>query len=246
LQAGELHETDYLDQLRDGISTRLGIDPLPTPRWNDRRDAFLRTLPELLKQLPDVTPVPRETHEKACKQLADSKEECKKKEVEAEKLRALVADLKKLKDQAKVAAVMRKHSTATGTFESLVGAAKEALRPFPSSVREALYYGCRGEDYRPKDREWDDVQRPIENGLLTLNSEENGVVANDDDPKVRKAANALDQLEKWLDQAPGRFSNGTDLSLTALSRISSCVPSGRLIFAADASRRNVHDEMRAR
>jgi RNA processing factor Prp31 len=111
-----------------------------------------------------------------------------------------------LKDSAKAAAVVRKHSSSADAFESLTKAAKNALSRLPFAVREALYYRARGEEYYPDPPEaWDDVKRAIENGQLKLNSEDTAVIPRESDPGVRKAATALDELEKWLERPPADF-----------------------------------------
>ncbi len=207
LQAGKLSEAADLDELRDEIASRLSITPLATPRWNDRRDSFLKSLPKILKQLPDVTPIARDIHNNVLKKLVDYKSEHKKQQEELEQLHAMIADLKKLKDNVKVASVVRKHSTDTKAFEALASAAKDALRPLPASVREAIYYRTRGEDYHPKGNDqWDDVQRPIESGQLEMNLEKTAVSPVDSDPKVSNALKTIDALERWLEEPSETFS----------------------------------------
>jgi hypothetical protein len=206
VQALKVMEKADLDQLRDDVVERLSITPLPTPRWNDRRDTFLSSLPAILKQLPPEATVSRATHGKTLKVLSEYKAEYEKSEKEVHRLLVVNAELMKLKDRAKVAAVVRKHSTAIENFESLVDAAKKALYPLPKPVCEALYYRARGEDYLPKGQEdWEDVQRPIEDGQLSLNANENGVCPRRSDPKVGKAMIALDDLRNWLEHAPSDF-----------------------------------------
>lgn len=42
IQALKIHSSEDLDELRDELAERLKIKPYPTPRWNDRRDRFLK------------------------------------------------------------------------------------------------------------------------------------------------------------------------------------------------------------
>ena len=206
LQVLKIGDKADLDELRDEIVKRISIPMLPTPRWNERRDAFLKSLPNVLKQLPAETPVDRETHKKTLKELEHCKSEYKKSQAEVQRLQAVNAGLSKLKDVTKAAAVVRRHSSSAEAFESLVRAANDSLRPLPSGVREALYYRARDEDYYPNGQEqWDDVRRPIENGQLTVNDEENGVCPCDSDSKVRKAIAELDELKNWLDEPSSDF-----------------------------------------
>ncbi len=206
LQALKVADKADLDELRDEIAERISIPALPTPRWNERRDDFLKSLPKILKQLPTETPVARATYDKTLKELEDYKTEYKKSEAEVQRLQAINAGLMKVKDATKAAAVVRKHSSTAEAFESLVRAAKDALRPLPSVVHEALYYRVRGEEYCPTGQdEWDDVKRPIENGQLTMNSEDNSVHPCNSDSEVRRAMAALDELQNWLEQTPSDF-----------------------------------------
>lgn len=80
------------------------------------------------------------------------------------------------------------------------------MRGLSLPVRQALYYRARGEEYRPNGTEqWDDVQRPIEYGQLTVNSEGTQVTANEKNAKVREAMRGLDELERWLKDPPEDF-----------------------------------------
>jgi len=206
LQASKISEPEDLDELRDEIVSRLSINEHPTPRWNQRRDEFLKTLPDILEQLPNLTPIMRETHDKVLKELDECRLEHVKSQDQIKRLNEIIADLKKVKGSKKATAVVQKHSSDSEDFHSLVHVAKDTLIPLPSIVQEALYYRARGEDYYPKSHEhWDEVQRPIEEGQLELNAEENGVCPSNSDPRVRKAMDAIDALQEWLDSAPVEF-----------------------------------------
>jgi len=206
LQALKIADSPDLDELRDEIADRLSIKALPTPRWNEHRDDFLKALDPILKQLPAKTPIPRSTHERTVKALDQYKAEYPKAEQEIERLQKLNADLLKVKDAPKAAAVVRKHSSTVQNFESLTEAAKHAIGLLPFHVRQALYYHARGEDYQPE--QWDDdVNRAIEDGQLASNAEDNGYKPRKSDPKVSKAMEALDELENWLDRPPSDFAD---------------------------------------
>lgn len=59
LQILKIAESADLDELRDELAQRLAFKPLPTPRWNERRDIFLKGLSKVLKQLPAPTTIDR-------------------------------------------------------------------------------------------------------------------------------------------------------------------------------------------
>lgn len=218
LQTLKMCDKSALDELRDEVASQLSITPYPTPRWNERRDQFSDSLPKILLKLPATTPIARETYNKLLLELEEYKLEFEKCEAEIQRLHAINTDLAKLKDVQKTAAVIRKYSSAIQIFEELVNAAKETLRPLPRVVEEALYYQTRGEEFCPDGREeWDDVRRSIENGQLILSSEETAVLPCDSDPKVRKAMTALNELERWLDEAPEEFYEWYDATFEGIS-----------------------------
>ena len=203
LQALKLADEADLDLLRDDTAERLSITAFPTPRWNEHRDDFLQSLPGILKQLPAEAPVAPETYQKKLKELEDYKTEYTKGQQEIQRLQAVNAGLMKIKDPARAAAVVRKHSSSVENFETLVSTVKLSLHPLPNTVREALYQRARGDDYYPE--EWDDVRSAIEDGQLIENAEETGVRPRDSDPKVGKAIEALDDLANWLENPPSDF-----------------------------------------
>jgi len=208
MQTLKMFDKSELDELRDEVAAQHPLTPLPTPRWNERRDQFLDSLPEIIADLPNTTPIDRSTFNKLLNELEEYKQEFEKNEEEIQRLNVINGELAKLKDAPKVAAVIRKHSTSIQAFEELVHAAKEALRPLPRVVEEALYYQIRREEFRPDGREeWEEVKRPIEYGQLILNNEETAVLPSESDIKVRKAMTALDELKEWLVEPPEDFYN---------------------------------------
>lgn len=206
LQVSKIGSEQDLDELRDELVARLGIEGHPTPRWNTKRKVFLDVLPAILEKSRFSGPVPRATHEKLKQEHAAYQKEYEAREQEIGQLKRMNTDLKKAKDANAVSEVVRKHSSFAETFESLIKAAATALRSLSPPVREALYYRCRNEDYSPKEAEdWDDVKTAIEYGQLRYNAEEDGVTPSDGNPGVRKAMTALDDLGNWLRTAPEEF-----------------------------------------
>src|SRR6266496_1983674 len=197
IQVSKIGSVRDLDELRDELVKRLAIEGYSTPRWNDKCKAFLEALPALLEKIRFTGPVARPAHEKVVKELADYRREYEASQAEVTRLNNLVDKLSELKDAPQVAEVVRGHSTAIENFETLATAAAAAIQPLHWTVREALYQTVRGDHYYPKDN-WDEVQGPIEYGQLRLNADENGVLPDEKDPKVRKAIEALDGLAGFL------------------------------------------------
>lgn len=219
LQTLKICDKSELDELRDEVTSQLLLtSPLPTPRWNERRDQFLDSLPKKLQSLPVTTPIARESYIKLLKELEEYKLEFENSEAEVQRLHEINSDLVKLKDAPTAAEVIRKYSSSIQVFEELVKAAKDALRSLPGVVQEALYYQVRGEEYRPDgSEEWDKVTRPIEYGQLILNGEETAVLPSESDLKVQKAITALDELERWLDEPPVDFYEWHDATFEGIA-----------------------------
>lgn len=55
LQTLKMCEKSELDELRDEVVLQLKIAPLPTPRWNERRDQFLESLSDILLSIPNAS-----------------------------------------------------------------------------------------------------------------------------------------------------------------------------------------------
>jgi hypothetical protein len=204
VQVSKIGSEEDLDELRDELAERLEIKPYATPRWTEKRKAFLEKLPALLKASTFIGPVPRATHDKLEKKLKEYKGACEAKETEVAKLTALVADLRKAKDKTAVARVIKKHASFTDQFEELTSAVKDALIPLPAVVINALYYDTNGKYYDPDRYDWDDVEKAVEQGQLGRN-DDNVITPDAKDSKVRKALAAIKELSQWLDEPPEGF-----------------------------------------
>lgn len=210
IQVLKIDNGSHLDQLKDEIGKLPGIEPIPTPRWNERRERFLKALPEILQNLPNDSPVPRESHQKILSELERFKAESLKAKEKIEESDKLIRELRKLKDASSVAGVLKKHSKELKDFpefEELISNARIALSSLSLVTRETLYYRARGEDYYPENPDdWREAKQAIEYGQIVLNSEENGVVPYTRHPKVKNAINTLDEIGRWLASAPVEFS----------------------------------------
>jgi hypothetical protein len=112
----KLDDPKDLDQLRDELCERLGVKPHPTPRWNERRDRFLRELPKALKKIPASGTVSREHFEAAQKEAKAARAAVEEAEAELERQKSINADLATLKDAKQVARVVAASSGEEETF----------------------------------------------------------------------------------------------------------------------------------
>ncbi len=213
LQVSKVAAEDDLDELRDELLKRLDIDGHDTPRWNAKRKKFSAALPDLLDKIKYKGPVPRDKHAKVEKELASYAKAYEERDAELSKLKETIQELKKLKDAKSVAKVVRKNLEESEVFEQLVEDARKALKSLARSVREAMYYRSRRDDYYPEDSDaWEDVKRPLEYGELELTDDEKAVAPNSSSSKVHKAMQAVDALAKWLesDEATEDFASWYD------------------------------------
>lgn len=210
LQALRIQTAEDLDELRDELSDRLGFKPLPTPRWSEKRDEFLKALPKKLQKIPQCPIVQRKQLEKAEAIIAEYENILKNTQDENIKLKKIIEKLKKTKNSTEVTKIVREDMESADIFEELVSDVSEKLGELDSVTVGTIFAGQRGENYYPgresSSYSWDDVKRAFEYKEVELNSEENGVYANDNNPEVKEALKSLAKLKNWLEEkAPVDF-----------------------------------------
>lgn len=206
VQALKLGDPCDLDMLRDECASRLGVKPLPTPRWNEERDRFLAELKSALAKVTSKAPVPRAAHEKKCKELDEYRTQYEQQSLEIQKLKEKCDALEKVKDRQAVAKILQKFSTKPQQFEALAADCHRTLQSLERVVREAIYYDFRGEEYRPECDDSKDAAAAGEEGYLIIDSE-SGVVQPDTGAQgVKSAVAALNAMKTWLARnADGEF-----------------------------------------
>jgi hypothetical protein len=210
LQALKIEDAVSLDQLRDEVAERLGIQPLATPRWNEKRDEFLRMLPSQLAALPPAQLVERKKFEKAEKERSEYEVSLKVANAEIQRLNKVVVELVKVKDAVVTAGILRAELPLVDIFEKIVEAARKPLGALEKVTKEALFQHYKGGIVQlsdPSRFNWDDANQAIEYKELKLNEAEGGIVLDLNSPKVKKALGALDELNRWLtnDSADSSF-----------------------------------------
>ncbi len=203
MQALRLNIAEDLDEMRDELSERLDIDLLPTPRWNEKRDEFLRVLSKNINKLPLAPIVQRTKLEEANKIISEYQSEVDELSKEREALIKQNQRLRNAKNKEEVSAIIIEDLEDIEIFEKLTSDIKKALKNLDSASTEAIYTNSRGEDYYPgrasSNYSWDDFKTPIEYKEVILTSEENGVTPNSNHPKVAKVIQLLNKLEDWLE-----------------------------------------------
>lgn len=209
LQALRIESAEDLDELRDELAERLAIDPLPTPRWNEKRDEFLLALKNNLKKIPPSPVVPRNQLDTAKKEISEYEASLKEAQAEIQSLKALNAKLKKAKDAKEVSKIIAEDMEATELFETLCTNVRHALADLSAITRETIFLSELGEEHflnNSSDYTWDDAKKPIQYKELLLNTNENGVCPNETNKKVKKALTEINKLRDWLGgEAPEEF-----------------------------------------
>ena len=201
LQALRLDVSQDIDELRDELANRLEIKLLPTSRWNEKREEFLKSLPSRIAALPLSPSVPRSQLEKVKQELSDYKNDLALAESETKRLQLINAKLMKAKDAEAVAKVLLDDLPDVEIFEKLVAEMHNSLKKLSLIVREATFQYNLGNDlYISESSRFnlDDTKRPIEYQELILNPEESGYQINKDSPKLKSVLDNLSKLKNWL------------------------------------------------
>lgn len=205
-QGGYINEGAKIDNLRDRVLTVLGIAPVATALWNDKRDQFLVKMDELLADRPPLKKVPASDLEALKGKYKAALKKLKDAEGEVVQVQAQLEAVSALKDRAEVAKILV-GGDESAEYEHLLEDAKTKVRRLPRVVREALYHHYSGTAYSPDamDRSaWDDIQREVEAKYLR---EPDGRVVhvNLDDKMVGRAVEAVDALSSFFRRATAPF-----------------------------------------
>lgn len=202
LQALRIESEEDLDELRDELADRLGIKPQPTPRWNEKRNDFLTVLPKKLRKLPKSPIVPRKRLEKLEAVVTEYEASLNEAQDKNKKLQRIINKLKKAKDSKVVSSIERDEMEESDVFEELVSVTSKGLAELSAITCETIFAAYRGEDYYPgrssSDYNWEEANRPLQYKEVELNSEENGICSNENNPKVGQACDSLSELNNWL------------------------------------------------
>jgi len=195
-----------LSELKDELEDALDLTNIRTPRWESKKDQFLKKLPKILAKLPVPEIIPTEKYEELKEKYDDLLEQMKTLEEENEQQRDIINELKSCKDRAEVRKVVKRYSTLEEELNGLISEAKKSLKKLDSIVVEALYYYFRDEDlplptafdeYR-----YDEIKTQMEyeylSGSLGDDHEVGSVTVSTDNPKVEVAIDALTDLQRFV------------------------------------------------
>lgn len=196
MQAGDIDDSAYLDELRDAVIKSVGCKT-PTATWSVKRDAFLAGLNDVIESLPSPQKVSLGKLQAAEGKYEAALKEIANKEKEMQALRAVNTDLEKCKDRDEVNDVVKKHSTTDEVFQELCEAAKRRLDELMAATKSAIFFSVRDENYIPRDREmWEEVHDA--ETVEEVYRDDNLCFPSEDHPRVRDAMEALEELGEFL------------------------------------------------
>lgn len=188
-----------LDELRDKVSELIDSN-VPTAKWNVKRDTFLGKLPGILKNLPQPDKVDRSVLQAAEAKYAASQDDISEKEDQIAKLKEQIVDLENCTTKAEAKAVRAKHSSLEGQFDALVSAASSALTDLHTSTCDLLFHERGGEGDPEMDEEWH-ADASTAASIQEISTKD-GYSVNTEHIRVRKAQDALDELDNFIRRLP--------------------------------------------
>ncbi len=208
LQASQINDPPALDELRDKLTARLNIEGSSTPRWNEKRDEFLNSLPSALEKLSPSPTVPRKKLEDALEKIQEADALYEKQKEENKRLRNQIDKLKATKDAKSVADIEMEELDAVEQFEQLVADVSKSLKALEPITGEAIYTELTGQDYYPGRQNsrygWAEAESPLQYKEIEESGE--GICPNSSHPQVAKAAEALEKLRNWIEsESPESF-----------------------------------------
>lgn len=196
-QCVDIQESSGLDELHDKVVAALHCLN-NTPRWNVKRDEFLRKAPKLISGLEKPSKVKSEDLSAALSNYEAAQTELQRKDEDIERLESLVEDLKKCKDSKQVRAVKIKHSSDESIFKDHCESIQSSLWKLKRATRLAIFWQLKGDEYRPKGTdEWNEVRDAVAEEEV-FEPDEGECQPDSSHPTVAKALQNLEAFSSWL------------------------------------------------
>ncbi len=214
IQFANITDKSSLNELRDGLIKILDVSlPVPTARWEVKRDQFLEKFNETVKKIPRPLKVKREEYEK----LTQTYKECLKIAAEKEEavkvLQNTIEELKKLKDKKEVVeATLKTVEGDLKKFDILTEAILKVWDALPAysrnAVIESCYYHFKREEFI-FERDLDErVKNAVERNYLELIVRDNiaSCMPNLYHPKIKQVIDLLNDLVSFMKSVGYEFS----------------------------------------
>ena len=205
-QALLLENESHLDRLSDGLP-KLFDKSCNIAKWNTKKKAFAKHLPELLQNASGPTRLTLAEVNSLQKSLQDYEKYVEELTLKIEQLTTQYEIVSKLKDRKEVENAVQILSGESDQFDKIVAEANSEIRKLRNATKEALFYWYRGEAFIPG-RDWssDDVEPAVESGELTHDSNNLGTFyPNPEKPRVAKAMATLESLRLFAQAASPEF-----------------------------------------
>jgi len=205
VQLTEINSSTRLSEFRDQLDSTLGLKGKNTSRWEIKRDAFLKSLPKILKKLPSHEQVSPAAHAKVVSELDDARQYMADQEEELEKKNDLIAKLEKAKDKNEVAAIKRAHSGEADQLDQLEIEFGTQLENLPRHVSYVackeigLHQSVKADSFKDADLA-DGLERAA--GQKFIEIDDRGFCTlNTSHPLVKKMSKPLRALKSFIDTA---------------------------------------------
>lgn len=200
VQVLKINDGSALNQMQQDLIDGLSIRGKAFARWEAKRNKFLKSIEGIEKSTPLGSTVSREEYEELRQKYDDAVSEIEDMGEEIEEKDGLIKKLKAAKDSEVVKAIVSESLSERERFDELVKRAKDALKPLPLIVEEALYYRFRGE-YLPWPNAFDDYRKDEVNQAIEddyLKGRDEGVEVVEDDPRIAMASSELSELRSFV------------------------------------------------
>jgi len=194
-----------LTQMAEDLKAALEVSGKSFARWELARDKFVARLSAMDLTTVNRSSVPLEDFEKIKAQYSEAREDMSELLAQLEEQKGLIERLKVAKDADEVHEIVGESMDVIQKFNEILGAAKEAIWPLPSVVRNAIFHHFRGE-HLPfpspfDDGLKDDIRSAVEDDFLKLSDQGYEIVAGD--PQVQRAIDGAGKLKRFVECCDG-------------------------------------------
>ncbi len=202
VQLADFDSKGNLDDLKDSITKRLEITTATTAHWNVKRNEFIEKVTLIIPKLPKPESVSIEKYVSLVNDFKEAQELIKKHDQEVSRLNLVIEKLKEVKDTAKAESIILKSLPTEKQFDALVKKARSSLDELPNIVKYLIFRSYLSDDsvrflsFDEGDK-LDSAKRAEERMQVSF-SDEGYCRANDKDPAVDSARDALRDLELFL------------------------------------------------
>jgi TIR domain-containing protein len=202
-QALKIDDKDHWNVVLETFKTILGINP-NIHRWERKRDEVITRIKALIpkQKPPAIVSMARYTDLEA--KLSDANKEVTELEEKVRELTIVNEKLKALKDAEEVAQVELENLPDAETLKTLGSAARKSLDNLPPVVRAALFHHFRDEELPSPEAREDGKRQDIEAAArreLLRDADDGGAKVNEDDPRIKRAIDALSAFRNFVKTA---------------------------------------------